>query len=151
MSKEIFMNTKKLSEFTEVVINEAEKIFELEKYVPNSVVWHAPQIDGTCEICLAGACFVGFFDSKPRQSITLDSFPVEVKNRLKAADYLRLGLWDYVVRDLGIPHPEDDIFKHIEGPNRDGGFYGLENAQKFIADFKNRIIPEMKKAEENSK
>ena len=143
MSKEVFLNTKKLSEFTTIAIDEFEKVINMDGYFPNSNIWHYyDEEENYCAVCIGGAVMAGLFDAKYDENKIPESFVKNVRHRLKYVENIRRGKFSEVAECLGVKWPLNVKFNRIE-PHPHKQFNGPEFAKKLINDFRDRIIPEM--------
>ena len=142
MSKEVFLETKKLSEFTTIAIDEFEKVINMDGYTPYSGDWHWPT-NNSCVVCIAGGVMAGLFDVKPTEYMKPDGFSDRnVQKRLKCVEIIRLGKFSEVAERLGVKWPRNLNFKRIE-PLSCNLFNDFESAKDLINGFRDRIIPEM--------
>lgn len=153
MSEDVFINSTNLSEFVEDAMEWANDIFHEDCIWPNSDAWYNDRGDGFFYEMGLDAAVTNMFTEKQAWD-NPEEFSEDEKYLLRATECLRKGQWADAIYWIRAKNRERGNFldlyehyKHIEPPVNSGDFDGHEEAREFIADFRDRIIPEMKKAE----
>lgn len=77
-----------------------------ETYEVNMTQWHHPD-DGPCVVCLAGSVMAHTLGSKPSDDLGPNQFSDDIKNKLSALNWFRMGNIDFGLECMRIPHPAD--------------------------------------------
>ena len=96
------------SELIRLAIADLEKVERSHRYRVDMRVWHEPY-RGVCSVCLAGAVMAATLGTTRSQSLIYRDFSDEVRNKLLALDYFRIGSISKGFKYLGIESDLDNV------------------------------------------
>ena len=119
-------------------------------YHPYSSVWHAPDEEGPCRVCLAGSLIAGTFQAPLTQSLSPYVFDERDSRKLVSINYMRSGHWVLAFSSFYRGWPSRSIESQLASlPTPSNPDFIGWHAFRIHLDSLETILPQLRKIEDD--